>query len=306
VPPPWTTTFDFGPSLALDESGTTLVVGAPEDDAMGTLSGSVYVYRKGVTGWAFEVELHPGNGSALDRFGRHVAIDPTGTWLCAYGAGPNPPGQPDHGRVYVFQRVANAWAPYAELTPAQPMLGDNFAFDFAASTSLDRVIVGIPGDDDLGLDAGAVAVFESPCLPPEVYCTAKTNTLGCLSQIGSNGTPSASAGGGFHVTAGDVVNQKSGLLFYGVAGRAALPFQGGWFCVHPPARRTPLQSSGGNSSGHDCSGYFDLDFNQWVAVSGDPALAAGGLRVQAQYWSRDPFAIAASGLTDAIDFYLAP
>ena len=37
---------------------------------------------------------------------------------------------------------------------------------------------------------------------PTVYCTAKTNSLGCLPTIGFTGAPSASAGSGFNLTDG--------------------------------------------------------------------------------------------------------
>jgi hypothetical protein len=79
---------------------------------------------------------------------------------------------------------------------------------------------------------------------PVVYCTAKINSLGCLPAIGFTGVPSATSGIGFVVRGTNVRNNKNGLLFYGVSGRASLPFQGGTpqgtdRASAEPARRRP-------------------------------------------------------------------
>lgn len=137
------------------------------------------------------------------------------------------------------------------------------------------------------------------------YCTSKVNSLGCTPAIATSGSASASAGSGFAISATLVLNQKQGLLLYGTSGPAAVPFHGGWLCVAPPRRRTPVQSSGGSSAGSNCSGAYVFDFNAWTATGSDPALIAGAT-VNAQYWSRDPgFAPPNNvGLTDAVEFHL--
>ncbi len=144
--------------------------------------------------------------------------------------------------------------------------------------------------------------------PPSIYCTAKVNSLGCASAIAFSGTPSASAGSGFAITAGNLLNNVSGLLFYGKSGAAAVPFQGGFFCVQPPITRTQGQASGGTPPpAADCSGTFAFDFNAYAASGLDPALTAGKT-VWAQYWSRDPgFSLPDNtNLSDALEFTLGP
>jgi hypothetical protein len=136
------------------------------------------------------------------------------------------------------------------------------------------------------------------------YCTAKTNSLGCAAAIGWTGTPSATSGAPFLVSASQALNQRSGLLFYGFA-PAALPFQGGTKCVVHPLRRTALQDSGGNPGPPDCSGVFAFDLNARTASGVDPALVAGA-DVFAQWWYRDggdPFGTA---LSDALQFRICP
>jgi hypothetical protein len=161
----------------------------------------------------------------------------------------------------------------------------------------------------VGITTGPQDVFVRDCggaTSPRVYCAAKPNSLGCTPSIAFTGSPSASAGGGFQISAANVLSQKPGLLAYGLGGSWMLPFQGGWLCVKPPLQRTTVQLSGG-SLPSDCSGTYSFDFNAWIVSGADPALVAGQ-DVWSQYWSRDPgFSPPDStGLTDALSFTIAP
>jgi len=148
----------------------------------------------------------------------------------------------------------------------------------------------------------AVITWSSDCGGPWTYCTAKTNSLGCVPQIGFSGVPSASAGAGFQITASMLHNNTNGLLFYGKNGGTAVPFLGGTMCVAGPLRRTPLLNSGG-APGANCTGHFTFDFNAWIAAGSDPSLVPG-VRVNAQFYTRDAGFPAPNniGLTDAIQF----
>lgn len=124
------------------------------------------------------------------------------------------------------------------------------------------------------------------------YCTAKTNSLGCVSNLSFSGTPSATAPNGFVISASNVLNQKSGQLIYSLNGTNNAPFQGGILCVRAPVRRTVIVNSGGNPSGSDCSGTFAFDFNAFArgsfATAPAPELSIPGTHVTAQWWGRDP------------------
>jgi hypothetical protein len=173
----------------------------------------------------------------------------------------------------------------ADLDSYQPSASSDGIRIAFASLATNLVV----GDTNSTLD-----VFLRDGVPPApvVYCTAKLNSLGCLPSIASSGTPSASAGFGFFVIASNVRNQKSGLLFYGVNGRSALPFQGGILCVKTPIKRTPAVQSGGSPTGSNCTGVYALDFNAFAvgALGGNPlpALTVPGTLVDAQWWGRDP------------------
>ncbi len=141
---------------------------------------------------------------------------------------------------------------------------------------------------------------------PQVYCTAKINSQGCLPQVQFTGSPSASLLAPFRIQARFVLNNKPGLLFYGLAFQT-LPFQGGTLCVESPLVRTAVQFAGGNPPPDDCSGLYSFDFNDYIQSGSDPRLVAGTL-VDAQYWMRDPLDPSGftSGLSDALHFAIEP
>ena len=129
--------------------------------------------------------------------------------------------------------------------------------------------------------------------PAVAFCTSKINSLGCTPAIAFTGTPKFSQGSGFVVRASNVINNKNGLLFYGLNGGTNAAFQGGTLCVQTPIRRTPAVNSGGNVGPNDCSGIFALDMSAFAAgvFPGTPPLP--GLRepgqvVTCQWWGRDP------------------
>ena len=131
-------------------------------------------------------------------------------------------------------------------------------------------------------------VCGAPCGPSVVaYCAGKTNSLGCTPRITSSGVPSASGGAGsFAIGAEDVLTHKAGILVYG-ASAAAVPFDGGMWCVGAPVVRLPPQLSSGAADADDCSGTYGYDFGARIASGADPSLVAGA-RVYAQWWMRDP------------------
>jgi hypothetical protein len=180
------------------------------------------------------------------------------------------------------------------------------ALSGTTSSSNFPITPGVFDPDTVGSSESFVSVFETGgASGPVTYCTPKVNSLGCLPSITFTGLPSAGAGSGFHVRCVDTLNNKLGLLFYGLNGRSSAPFQGGFLCVAAPVSRTGVQSSGGSATGNDCSGVFSIDFNAWIASGADPALVAGQ-QVNGQYWSRDPQVASGTNLSDGIEFTIQP
>jgi hypothetical protein len=169
-------------------------------------------------------------------------------------------------------------------------LGDVCAI--AAGQSLDQNLNSIPDECEFG------AVI--------AYCTGDTSANGCAPSMSGVGVPSASAATPFSIRVQQLDGQRSGLVFYGVNGPAALPFGTGVLCVAPPTQRTPTLNSGGSSGA--CDGELLLDWNAYLVASpgalGTP-FQAGDL-VWSQTWWRDPAATSGTRLSKALQFTQAP
>jgi hypothetical protein len=172
--------------------------------------------------------------------------------------------------------------------------------------------------DWAAVDSGALAdwtlhVNGAGGPPPVTYCTAKTNSLGCIPAIGWSGAPSAAAQSGFAIIAYNERNNKNGLLFYGTTGQSSVAFQGGTLCVASPIRRTPSVFSGGAlAPANNCSGIFAIDMNSFASgqLGGtpSPALTVPGTTVDCQWWGRDPGFPAPNNttLSNGVEYVVAP
>ncbi len=175
----------------------------------------------------------------------------------------------------------------------------------------------LAGGANSGLDiaqSGLQAALANPlgvcgagiaCGTPQVYCSGKLNSLFCVPFLTFTGSPSATDSTPFTIDAEDVLANQPGLLVYGLNDRSVLGFHGGTLCVKAPLTRLlPLQSSGKSGSGF-CPGTLTTDFNGHVQSSADPRLSTGAI-VNAQYFYADPNDPFGDGLTDAIEFQIAP
>jgi len=146
--------------------------------------------------------------------------------------------------------------------------------------------------------------IELPVFQPQVYCTGKVNSQGCTPAIAFNGYASVGANQTFQISCTNVLNDKSGLLFYGFAQTAA-PFQGGFLCVQPPTVRTAVQLSGGPIGFPSCLGSYSFDFNAHIRSGVDSRLVTG-IGCAAQFWMRDPASSPTTGLSNAVGFIINP
>lgn len=149
-------------------------------------------------------------------------------------------------------------------------------------------------------DMGAFPFDANYCTSPVSYCTAKTNSLGCLPAIGWTGSPTLSGADDFTLQASNVIGGRFGLVFWGYQPNAT-PYQGGLLCVYPPTIRTPAQLSPGSPGA--CDGSYSHAFTQ--AYMAQNALVAGQ-QIYFQWWMRDPGAFANTGLSNALAVTICP
>lgn len=140
--------------------------------------------------------------------------------------------------------------------------------------------------------------------PASSYCTAKTNSQGCVPLMSSAGFASLAGYDAHFLVATRVLNQKFGLLLWATQ-PGALAFGGGTLCVKAPLVRTPATLSGGSASGADCTGSYTFHWSQAYMQS---VGMVAGLTCYAQWWTRDPgFAAPGNiGLSDAVQFLVVP
>ena len=144
---------------------------------------------------------------------------------------------------------------------------------------------------------------------PVVYCTAGTTSNGCVPAISASNQPSVSAANACVISVANVEGQKSGLVFYSVAGALIQPWSAtstSFLCVKTPTQRSLPQSSGGTAGA--CNGAFSLDWNAFQAANpgslGNPW--SPGDKVFAQAWFRDPPASKTTNLSDAVEMTYVP
>jgi hypothetical protein len=192
---------------------------------------------------------------------------------------------------------------------------------FAASANLDGLDIarlplfdcngnGIEDALDLalgGADCNGNGILDTCEYAISTYCPTGVTTNGCTPSMTTAGTPTASLACPFSMTVTSVEGAKSGIIFYGVSGAAALPWGGGSFlCVKAPYQRTGAQVSGGTAG--LCDGTLFLDFNAYMTANptamGQPLFPGEGFWFQG--WFRDPPSAKTTAMSNALTFTLAP
>ncbi len=142
---------EFGASVGI--SGNMAVVGSPHDATVSGDEGtaSVFVATTGVrTTTLASPEQAPG-----DKFGAAVAI--SGNLVVVGAPGSDPNNVASAGAAYVFN--TSIGPPVATLINPSPSVGDEFGISVSISGNL--VVVGAPGDNQVGVSSGSAYVFNA-------------------------------------------------------------------------------------------------------------------------------------------------
>lgn len=160
----------FGYAVTLSGDGTTLAVGARDEDsaALGidsdqtdntaTAAGAVYVFFNDGTGWVQQAYIKAANTDAGDEFGRRAALSQDGNTLViaahkedsnatTIDGNADDDTAVDAGAVYVFTRSGAVWTQQAYLKASNAEAGDNFGQDLTLSADGNTVVVGAIGED---------------------------------------------------------------------------------------------------------------------------------------------------------------
>ncbi|MEZ6038590.1 MAG: cadherin-like beta sandwich domain-containing protein [Planctomycetota bacterium] len=161
--------YRYGNAVAI--SGDTIAVASRDDD--GELgpdylesAGAVYVYTGSGANWTQVARLTASNPGQEDQFGYSLALDgdtmvvgarfedSTSTGI---GSTPNDAGS-DVGAAYVFTGAGATWTLQAYVKPA--VTTDVRWFGTSIDIDGDRMVVGAPLCNTLGIDAGLAYVFD--------------------------------------------------------------------------------------------------------------------------------------------------
>ena len=137
----------FG-SWFLDIEGDYAVVGALNDDDLGTNVGSAYIFHRNESGtWAQQAKLLPSNGVADDQFGTSAAISGDFALIGSF----------DGAYAYLFHRDGEVWTEQYAFTSSDYEVGDDFAYALA----MDGAYAAIGSDDDKvdGVETGSAYVY---------------------------------------------------------------------------------------------------------------------------------------------------
>lgn len=172
----------FGYSVDIDSG--TIAVGAVEEDDAGNNAGAAYIFHGAGSGWTQQAKLLLPGTMPGSRLGWSVAMRGEMLLVGARESKGNK-DQTEAGAAYVYTRQGNAWSRTESL-----FANDSNAHDFfGASVALDGsvALVGAPGTDGGGVDAGAAYVFSgsdtggpprpTPTIAPTASTTAAPTTV---------------------------------------------------------------------------------------------------------------------------------
>jgi len=168
----------FGYSLSLSDAGSTLAVGATNEDSVAAgmngnqadnsaaLAGAVYVFTRAGSNWSQQAYIKASNTQAGDLFGFCLALNGDASTLavCGYDEDSSAEridgdqtsnGSGGSGAAYVFVRAGNTWTQQAYVKASNTVL--QAAFGSAIALSGDGNTLAVCAADEDGQNPGAGA-----------------------------------------------------------------------------------------------------------------------------------------------------
>ena len=153
---------EFGFAVAIHDN--LLIVGARKDDHAEIDAGSAYVFIRSDGDWFQDEKFIADDAGLGDEFGAAVAINGNrvlvGAWKDDHPLlrdTDEPAEEIDKGSVYPFLRSGFFWTQKERINALSPIRSEHFGVAVAISRNF--AIVGGPGNDEAGSDAGAAYIF---------------------------------------------------------------------------------------------------------------------------------------------------
>ncbi|HET8709796.1 MAG TPA: histidine kinase, partial [Spongiibacteraceae bacterium] len=206
---------NFGSSIALNGSGSTLAIGAPYEASAATgingsqsnnsasTSGAAYVFTRSGSTWSQQAYVKASNTGAGDNFGAALALDNTGDTFAVgapYEASASTGisgtqssnSAANAGAAYVFTRSGSSWSQQAYVKASNTNTNDDFGTALALSSDGNALAVGAIGEsssapgingdqaDNSKDGVGAVYLFKrtNSTWAQQTYIKPSASTLG--------------------------------------------------------------------------------------------------------------------------------
>ena len=158
----------FGYAVSISSDGSTVLVGAYQDDDGTSLNeGAAYIYEKPEGGWTttstYTAKLTASDGVQADYFGYVVSISGDGSTALVGAHGVDDGTSVDEGAAYIYEKVNGTWTERAKLTASDGVQGDQFGRAVSISSDGSTALVGAYAvDDGTSTDEGAAYIYEKP------------------------------------------------------------------------------------------------------------------------------------------------
>ena len=151
----------FGWSIAVDNTGSRVVVGQINGDGSVSNSGKAIVFLRSGSTWSREAILSSSNETAGGQFGVAVDIDSTGTRIIVGANYETSSGATQGGRAYIFSRSGSTWIQEKTLMASDSGIAyERYGNSVAIDDSGTRCVVGASQGDSAGqLNIGKVYIF---------------------------------------------------------------------------------------------------------------------------------------------------
>lgn len=190
---------NFGSSVALSADGSTLAVGAHQEQSHATgingnqndntgSSGAVYIFTRTGAGWSQQAYVKASNTDSGDFFGSSVALSADGSTLAvgahrersiASGINGN---QADNsavfaGAAYVFTRTAGTWSQQAYVKASNARASSAFGYHLQLAADGNTLAIGAPQESSNATGVNGNQTDTSMTFAGAVYVFTRSGTV---------------------------------------------------------------------------------------------------------------------------------